>query len=106
MTRFIQALLVSLALALACAAPAHAQRVHLGLYFGVPLFYWPGPYYYAPPPYAPYWYAPLPAPAVPPPVVIEREQSYWYYCPGAQAYYPYVRQCPQGWQRVPTVPPA
>ncbi|MDW8469172.1 MAG: hypothetical protein RML56_09615 [Burkholderiales bacterium] len=31
--------------------------------------------------------------------------SWWYYyCPQARAYYPYVRHCPGGWQRVPPQP--
>jgi len=39
---------------------------------------------------------------------VQSEQaSFWYYCNDAQAYYPYVRQCPSGWlQVVPqTTPP-
>ena len=24
---------------------------------------------------------------------------YWYYCRAANAYYPYVRECPGGWER-------
>jgi hypothetical protein len=31
--------------------------------------------------------------------------AYWYYCAGAGAYYPYVRECPGGWQRVAPRPP-
>ena len=50
-------------------------------------------YYYPPPGY----YAPAPVymeqyPAAP--------QTYWYYCAPAGAYYPYVGDCPGGWQRV------
>ena len=26
--------------------------------------------------------------------------QYWYFCRGANAYYPYVKECPGGWQRV------
>ena len=64
---------------------------------GAPLFY-PAPYYYYPPP--PYYYAP-------PPVYIEQypgmpapQAQDWYYCPNQGAYYPYVKDCPGGWQRV------
>jgi hypothetical protein len=32
-------------------------------------------------------------------------QSYWYYCPDSKTYYPYVRQCASGWQRVAPTPP-
>jgi hypothetical protein len=28
----------------------------------------------------------------------------WYFCREANAYYPYVKQCPGGWQRVPAQP--
>ncbi|MFC5768759.1 hypothetical protein [Thauera sinica] len=38
-----------------------------------------------------------PAPQASPPV--------WYYCPGSDAYYPYVQRCPEGWRTVPAVPP-
>jgi hypothetical protein len=30
----------------------------------------------------------------------------WYYCPDAKKYYPYVNECPGGWQVVPAEPPA
>jgi|CXWL01.1.fsa_nt_gi hypothetical protein len=30
----------------------------------------------------------------------------WYFCPAANAYYPYVNSCPSGWQTVPATPPA
>jgi hypothetical protein len=33
-------------------------------------------------------------------------QHWWYFCPGANAYYPYVRECPGGWQRVSPQPPS
>src|SRR5678816_2410781 len=53
-----------------------------------PTFWW-GPWWYYPPP---------PAPQVivqPAPVIVEQPQaeSYWYYCPGARAYYPTVPSC-------------
>jgi hypothetical protein len=74
--------------------------------------YWGPRYGYA---YPPYGYYP-PAYAAPdPPVYIERdapaappEQVWWYWCASANAYYPYVKECPGGWQRVApqTAPPA
>jgi len=42
--------------------------------------------------------APAPPPAAPAP-------AYWYYCASAQNYYPYVTQCPVGWEPVPATPP-
>lgn len=83
------------------AALAHGRgRVHF--YFG-PAWYW-GPAYYYPPPY--YYYPPRPAE---PPVYIERidpaETGSWYYCEQGNGYYPYVKECPAGWRRVPASPP-
>lgn len=51
----------------------------------------------------------LPATAVAPaPVYVERSPPaeppapvWWYWCAEAKAYYPYVKECPGGWQRVP-----
>ena len=82
-------------------------------------FYSPfySPYYYPPVYYPPVVVAP-PAPPVyieqsvqpaypqysqpvPPPVPQAAPVStQWYYCPDSQSYYPYVKQCPAGWQQV------
>ena len=63
----------------------------------------------------PVWYPPvLPAAGdrcapAPPPVYIEQSgsrlrngagQQYWYYCKSGKGYYPYVKECPEGWQKV------
>jgi hypothetical protein len=53
----------------------------------------------------PYWphYAYAPVVVAPPPVVVQPSlppPQYWYYCDSAQAYYPYVAQCPEGWRAV------
>jgi hypothetical protein len=42
-----------------------------------------------------------PAPVTPPPPT-----GWWYFCPGVNAYYPYIRECPGGWQRVSPQPPS
>ena len=90
----------------------HRARVGVGLYFGVPIGGgWGYPYYYPPYPYYPpatvvvpaqpqtyIEQAPQAAPAQP------AQQHYWYYCPDSRAYYPYVRDCPAGWQRVSPTP--
>ncbi|MCC6472332.1 MAG: hypothetical protein IT514_01175 [Burkholderiales bacterium] len=81
----------------------HGPRVGIGIHFGAPLY---RPWYYAPPPY---YYPPVVVAPAPPPVYIERPAppppaADWFYCPGAQGYYPYVRECPGGWQRVPAQP--
>jgi hypothetical protein len=87
----------------------------VGFWFGWPYGYPYYPYYY---PYSPYYY-----PYYSPPVVtvpsepqeyIQRPQrsestepfGVWYYCSDSKAYYPYVKECPGGWQTVPAQPPA
>ena len=107
---FRKLLVVLLALVmtgLASSAWAHGGRVRLGVYVGGPVWgpAWGGGWY--PPPY---YYPPqvivVPPPA-PPPVYIEQAQpepqsaqQYWYYCARAKGYYPYVKECPEGWQKV------
>ena len=54
------------------------------------------PWYPAPP----YWYYEQTV-AVPP--YIERDPAasgYWFFCKAAGIYYPYIRECPAGWQEV------
>jgi len=62
-----------------------------------PYYYFPPAYYYPSAPYYPPAYIEQgyvqPVPQQPPP-------TYWYYCPDAKAYYPYVKECPGGWQQV------
>ena len=82
-----------------------------GPFWGPPLY--PRPYYY-PSPYGypgPY-YAPAQVVVVPPipQVYIEQHaappepapesRQYWYYCQDSKNYYPYVKECPRGWQKV------
>lgn len=92
-------------------------RASVGIYFGAP---WPR-YYYPPVyPYAyPYAYAPVVVAPAQPQVYIEQApapvqpqvqaapppENYWYYCNNPQGYYPYVRDCAAGWQRVAPQPP-
>lgn len=92
----------------------HGGRAHFGISIGIPVY---GPGWYAP--YSPYYYPPYYYPPVvvaqpaTPPVYVEKDspaqqaapESWWYYCAGSKAYYPYVRECPGGWQRVSPTPP-
>jgi len=73
----------------------HHFRSSFFVGFGAPLFW--GPSYY----YAPGYYEPLPVYIEQNSVSPEQGSQYWYYCPSARTYYPYVGDCPEGWQRVP-----
>lgn len=37
--------------------------------------------------------------------VVAPQAPVWYWCAEANAYYPYVDSCPNGWQSVPATPP-
>ncbi len=47
---------------------------------------------------------PMTAPP-PPQAPVQSPGNWWFYCPNSKAYYPYVRECASGWQRVPPQPP-
>lgn len=49
--------------------------------------------------------APATYSALPPQQSTIAEPSWWYYCNSSASYYPYVRNCPEGWTRVSPVPP-
>ena len=109
-------ILAVLTLAMLASVPAMAYRGHhhhrssvsVGFVFGSPWYYgYPGYAYYPPA----YYYPPVSYSS--PPVYVERgdaytpsEQAsgYWYFCPEAKAYYPYVKQCAAGWQKVSPQP--
>jgi len=63
-------------------------------YYGYPLYY-PSVVVESPAPLVYREQQPAPASAV----------NYWYYCAAANGYYPYVRECPSGWQKVSPLPP-
>ncbi len=96
---------------------SHGWRGNVGIYIAPPFWgprYYPSPYYYTPN----YYYPPPPPVYVtspPPPVYMERPpaepvappQSYWYYCPKPEGYYPTPKECPEGWLKVlPQTQPA
>jgi hypothetical protein len=94
-------------------ASAHGRghsHFSLGFNFGVPVYapyyYYPAPVYYSSPvvvQQAPTVYVERPdamAPAQP----AQPSQNYWYYCNDSRTYYPYVKECPGGWQRVNPTP--
>ena len=88
-------------------------RMHNGQFhqhFRSPVVIVGSPFYYYPYTY-PYPYSYYPPMSYLPPDYVEGagtpSPAYWYYCDGAKAYYPYVKECPGGWQQVmPQPPPA
>jgi hypothetical protein len=75
-----------------------------GEHFGRPGWWWvvDGTWFIYPAPVYPY-----PDPYVPPPAVTQapvQPPQYWYFCPSANAYYPYVTACPEGWTPVVAQP--
>lgn len=101
----------SLILALLGMGNAMADHYHHGPRVGFGVIIGPtwGPWYYPPPPY----YPPVVIERAPPiyveqqpaPPVATPQTNYWYYCPVANGYYPYVKECPGGWQKVLPQPP-
>ena len=90
----------------------------LGLALSVPFYAYGSPYYGSPyygspyPYYSDYGYAPAyPAPqqysqpAYQAPAPVQQATNSWYFCPSSKMYYPYVRECPGGWQQVAPQPP-
>ncbi|MGE5493301.1 MAG: hypothetical protein ACM31P_18740 [Actinomycetota bacterium] len=109
--------LLLVGMAVAAASPAwahggsrhHGSRVGVGISIGAPLWPWYDPFYR---PYYPPAVVAVPVAPPPPVVYIEQQaeipppQSYWYYCNSSRTYYPYVQQCPEGWQKVMPRPPS
>lgn len=110
-------------------APYPFYRPYYSPFYHPPMFY--PPVYYAPAFYPPAYYPPVVVmPPVAPPVYVEpppmqRAPAYqpepqmlqppaesapqssgnvWYFCAESKAYYPYVKQCPAGWQQVTPQP--
>lgn len=115
-------LLVGIFVSETAFARDHSRRgghVGIGVYLGTPYFY---PYYpYYPYPYYPYsYYPPVVVTPAQPPVYIEQPEQqsapqqtdpsenegyYWYHCDKPEGYYPYIKECPSGWQKVEPTPP-
>jgi hypothetical protein len=105
----VAALVAAGALASGSALAWHRGGAHVGVFIGGPAWY---PYY----PYPYYAYPPtVIVREAPPTQYIEQsapegaqqQQGYWYYCADSKTYYPYVKDCPAGWQKVvPQAQPA
>lgn len=105
-----------LLLLLACSIPASAGHFRANIWVG-PGWYGPPRHYYYP--YYPYYPDPptvivqpppdvyyYPAPAQPEPQLQQAAPpQYWYYCREPKGYYPYIKACPGGWQKVAPTPP-
>lgn len=101
-----------------------------GPYYSRPYYprYYADPFYYGyPAPYYSYPQTVIVAPPQQPPVYIEQGQqqpqaigpqvqapqsysapqqdNFWYHCDKPEGYYPYIKDCPQGWQKVTPEPP-
>ena len=108
MKKLAFALVLALGIIAFTATPGYTGgHVHGGVFIGVgPFWGWGYPWYYPPP----YYYYPPPIVAQPqqPTMYIEQSTSsaehWWYYCDASKGYYPYVKECPSGWERVPPVP--
>lgn len=116
-TGVLAALLIALAGVFA-SEPAQAHRSHtrigvgVGFSYGYPFWGSPwgpwGPWYY-PPPY--YYPQTIIIRSQQPTTYIEQgspaaAEAWWYYCDASKGYYPYVKECPSGWERVPPAPPS
>ena len=84
------------------------------MFIGAPVIFggwgYASPFFYAPPVYypsAPYYPPTYIEQGVGQPVPQQQQPApaYWYYCPQALAYYPYVKECSGGWQQVVPQPP-
>lgn len=81
----------------------------LGLGYGVGHYGYGAPYF----PYPYYPYPPVVAAPSPPseyaqqnmPPTPELQTNYWHYCRNQDGYYPYVRECPGGWEKISPQPP-
>jgi len=98
-------------LGMLASAPALAWHhggghVRFGVVIGGPFYPWG---YY--PPYYPYPPAVVTVPVTPPTYIEQGDaraspqpSGTWYYCAASKTYYPYVKECPAGWQRVAPQP--
>ena len=85
--------------AASAARPSHGHYPHRVFVGGAVGFGYPWGWGYPPP----YYYYPVAGESV---TYIEQgdaapeAERWWYYCESSTSYYPYVRECPGGWERV------
>ncbi len=94
----------------------NAHRLNFGLNLGYDPFYY-GSFGYRDPFFYPPYCAYPPTVMLPsaPSVYIEQQETatptqpqiqYWYFCQNPEGYYPYVKECPDGWLQVVPHPSA
>jgi hypothetical protein len=71
-----------------------------GSYYGPYGGYYAPPVVYAPPPVVTYMTPPQPVV-----LAAQPQPTVWYYCQASGKYYPYVQECPSGWQAQAATPP-
>jgi hypothetical protein len=105
MNRFYKIVLAA-AVAVGCLVATGTANAHwhgtVGVYIGPGPFWWGAPYYY------PYYYPPVADPVYmqpSPAVQVPAPQTFWYFCRQSNMYYPYVSECPGGWEQVSPRPP-
>ena len=69
----------------------HGDRLGWWWIVGPTWYFYPAPIYPYPNPYVP-------------PVIVQPQPNYWYYCNNPAGYYPYVADCLVPWQPVPAQP--
>ncbi|HEY8117867.1 MAG TPA: hypothetical protein VIE91_01370 [Methylophilaceae bacterium] len=117
LTKPLASLTLVIGLLSSSLASADHGHVGIGFYFG-PGAYYGHPYYPYAYPYPYYAYPPVivtPAPQAPPLYIEQgtqapeqsasRQDYYWYHCDKPEGYYPYIKACPGGWQKVLPDPP-
>jgi hypothetical protein len=77
-----------------------ANWAYGGPYYGSYVGYYAPPVVYASPPAVAYM--PPPQPMV---LAAQPQPAVWYYCQASGKYYPYVQECPSGWQTQSATPP-
>ena len=92
----------------------HHDGSHFSVLIGDPFWYpsWYYPFYY--PYYYPYYpFGEVSVPSMPQEYIEQTgpdgsaattTSDVWYYCPKSKTYYPYIKECPGGWQTVPASP--
>jgi len=90
----------------------HHGHGGVGLFVGSP-FFWPDFYYWPYYSFQPYYSSPtLITPSIPPTYIEQGtvsavqplEPNSWDYCSDPAGYYPYVKECPAGWQTIEPQP--